>query len=94
MRVLCIDADFTEQRSRHTWKYVQEIPSEGETYEIDEVVQYSPTHHGYILKGVNGGINPLTGKPLTFNERRFVMLQDDEELELVTEQEEETCFQI
>lgn len=74
MRVLCINADFSNQTHRPAFKYLQEIPVELKEYTIRDVQEISG-QIGYMLEEIFAGIGP-SGKEISFDSSRFVPLMD------------------
>ncbi len=85
MKVLCINADFTKTRNSNV-HYITQFPKELETYTIREVVDIQGTV-GYKFDEFVGGYNK-SGVEISFDQARFVPLQDDLEETEVKEKEE------
>lgn len=71
---MCINADVRNQLfTREDFKYVKEIPKEGEIYTVSKQVLRNG-QVGYILNEIDSGIKP-NGRPVTWLHSRFILLK-------------------
>lgn len=84
IRILCINGDFrTELFNRNDFKYVTQLPEEGEVYAIKKQVMRNGVL-GFVLNELDGGTFP-NGRPVTFHHSRFILLQPEPEVKPIKE---------
>lgn len=86
MRVLCINADFSNQRERRNYKNILSLPKEGHDYTIKKIIKKNG-QVGYTLNELFAGYGDHSNE-ICFSSDRFILLEPVEvELKI-----EEICF--